>query len=345
MWYKMLCLQCAHEWDTQNGDNQLCGWCGNIKNVVIASGPSYYNMQSIDAVWVDGNELDLAVQYKLMNDKKIKEKQMKERTGGKVTPLQPWPSLPEGKITCTDVNKFKAIREAFEGVLDKWESIANDDGVDLGTKNCALCQVFGVEEISFPMPFSHIENHPCRQCPVGQKTGRNLCGETPYADWKMHQVDEHGMECDFKVICEECHRLALNFKRWLSDLFIECMDEQVRELLKQLDEMFHENKAMAEELHQMTEKKEEIEWQDISSQLFFQGSRGDTEEDFELLSVRFYLYWNVPAGEGRYINKFIGKLYEGKLELSDSFKDSYLIRPAWEGEDFRLAIKRKVKTK
>lgn len=65
----------------------------------------------------------------------------------------------------TDAETLTALR----GSIAKWEAIANGTGLDLGSSNCPLCQLF-------------FDNPDCRGCPVAAATGEWGCGRTPYED-------------------------------------------------------------------------------------------------------------------------------------------------------------------
>jgi hypothetical protein len=62
-------------------------------------------------------------------------------------------------------------REALEGSIRKWAAIVDGTGVDTGTSNCQLCQVF-------------YDSGACTGCPVRDKTGEDDCSGSPYEAWK-----------------------------------------------------------------------------------------------------------------------------------------------------------------
>ena len=66
----------------------------------------------------------------------------------------------------------KKTRAALKGSIQKWTKIVKGTGVDNGTANCPLCQLFY---------FNYMEG--CTGCPVKLKTGRSDCQETPYSKW------------------------------------------------------------------------------------------------------------------------------------------------------------------
>lgn len=64
----------------------------------------------------------------------------------------------------------KQTLTALRGSIRKWEKIADGTGVDLGPKNCPLCQLF-------------FNGGRCQGCPVSRHTGCAQCLGTPYDDW------------------------------------------------------------------------------------------------------------------------------------------------------------------
>lgn len=64
--------------------------------------------------------------------------------------------------------------KALHGSIEKWERIASGEGVDDGTQNCPLCQLFNA-------PVGR--NLNCAGCPVLAKTGVAKCDDTPYTNW------------------------------------------------------------------------------------------------------------------------------------------------------------------
>jgi len=71
----------------------------------------------------------------------------------------------------------KATREALEGSIRKWRAIVKGTGVDGGSDNCPLCQMFISRE--------------CLGCPVAEVTHRIDCDGSPYmaAARLMEKVD------------------------------------------------------------------------------------------------------------------------------------------------------------
>jgi hypothetical protein len=61
---------------------------------------------------------------------------------------------------------------ALQGSIMKWEKIVAGTGVDRGTENCPLCEMFFNED--------YFNEEPCNGCPVAKKTGKLYCYGTPY---------------------------------------------------------------------------------------------------------------------------------------------------------------------
>ena len=76
----------------------------------------------------------------------------------------------------------KKTLKALKGSIEKWEKIVAGEGIDLGTVNCPLCQIFVVPKDS------------CEGCPVMEKTGESDCYGSPYYD---HRPDSAQDELDF----------------------------------------------------------------------------------------------------------------------------------------------------
>lgn len=62
--------------------------------------------------------------------------------------------------------------EALEASIEKWRQIEAGTKRELGSADCALCQLYLRDPV-----------HDCRGCPVSQRTGRGMCGGTPYMKW------------------------------------------------------------------------------------------------------------------------------------------------------------------
>ena len=93
--------------------------------------------------------------------------------------------------------------KALEGSIKKWENIAYHGGVDHGTKNCSLCELYD-------------EDH-CKDCPVHQFSGDH-CNNTPYEEWAEHHRLAHSVFHGQVVECDECKRLAIAELEFLKSL-------------------------------------------------------------------------------------------------------------------------------
>ena len=58
---------------------------------------------------------------------------------------------------------------ALEGSIAKWQAIVDGTGIDRGTENCPLCEMFYARR--------------CGGCPVMERTGRPFCADSPYKQW------------------------------------------------------------------------------------------------------------------------------------------------------------------
>lgn len=74
--------------------------------------------------------------------------------------------MPAIKMTCA---------EALEASIEKWRQVEAGVKRELGSSDCALCWLYKDDPAG-----------TCWDCPVSQRTGRLLCGGTPYMEW--HQV-------------------------------------------------------------------------------------------------------------------------------------------------------------
>lgn len=97
----------------------------------------------------------------------------------------------------------KDTHQALLDSVEKWRQIERGEMVDLGRKNCMLCQLFLVR------------NEDCTGCPVMQKTGEESCRGTPYDQWcKEHGYEEVGSVADTPKLV----RLARAERRFLESL-------------------------------------------------------------------------------------------------------------------------------
>lgn len=85
------------------------------------------------------------------------------------------------------------VLEALNGSIKKWEKILDGTGIDDGSLNCPLCEMFWVVA--------------CEGCPVSEKTGMNFCGDSPYDDWSHHAHSSHD-DIGRVLMCPDCERLA-----------------------------------------------------------------------------------------------------------------------------------------
>lgn len=79
----------------------------------------------------------------------------------------------------------KVALKALRGSIEKWEKIVAGTGVDLGTDNCPLCEVFRVRYDA--------KARPCVGCPVRARSGLPGCRGTPYDVW-MSETASDGFE-------------------------------------------------------------------------------------------------------------------------------------------------------
>ena len=75
-----------------------------------------------------------------------------------------------------EANKMdeEARRALLRSIFGKWENILSCKGIDKGSKDCPLCELFNREGSSFT----------CIDCPVFLDTGEEGCLETPYSKWE-----------------------------------------------------------------------------------------------------------------------------------------------------------------
>lgn len=99
--------------------------------------------------------------------------------------------------------------KALKGSISKWKSIVEGTGVDHGTANCNLCQLFMPNEDGFD----------CRGCPA--KVGDDQhCDCTPYEAWCDHHRLAHRTIFRTRLIpeCAECVKLAKEELKFLQGL-------------------------------------------------------------------------------------------------------------------------------
>lgn len=111
---------------------------------------------------------------------------------------------------------YEETKEALEGSIRKWELIVAGEGIDDGTKNCPLCQLFPDCEDGCPVEYD----------------GCNGCDNSEFRDWYWHLKNDHPIEfkkCNRRVLCDICKEHAV------AEL------EYLRSLRSVVDEMFDKN--------------------------------------------------------------------------------------------------------
>ena len=93
-------------------------------------------------------------------------------------------------------------KKALENSIKKWEDIVEEEGVDEGSSNCALCKRFAA----------------CQNCPVMKRTNRLGCHDTPYTEWHNHQSVTHTFAYSRKILCPACKELAIKELEFLKSL-------------------------------------------------------------------------------------------------------------------------------
>lgn len=73
--------------------------------------------------------------------------------------------------------------EALKGSIEKWAKIITGDAVDEGGYNCPLCRKFVLAEDAGPNDSWDSGVGGCDGCPVAERTGKPLCGGSPYDRW------------------------------------------------------------------------------------------------------------------------------------------------------------------
>lgn len=78
-------------------------------------------------------------------------------------------------------------RTALLGSIAKWEAIVAGTGIDQGSSNCPLCQLFNENE----NPDAKAD---CADCPVAQKVDKSFCAGTPYIEYDEATTEEATLE-------------------------------------------------------------------------------------------------------------------------------------------------------
>lgn len=103
----------------------------------------------------------------------------------------------------------KRMLNALKKAIEKWQEIVDGTGIDRGTENCALCNLYyGPDKY----------NNSCQSCPVHKKTGDIWCSETPYEIWNDHQENDHEDIEAWKIHCDQCKVLAQKELKFLKSL-------------------------------------------------------------------------------------------------------------------------------
>lgn len=99
----------------------------------------------------------------------------------------------------------KTTLKALKGSIHKWWSIAYDNGIDRGMKNCPLCKTF-YNSYSY-----WLSEDGCSNCPVYKDTGKGGCTDTPYEAYGELNWDERNVE-------KQAKRLAIKEMKYLISL-------------------------------------------------------------------------------------------------------------------------------
>lgn len=92
--------------------------------------------------------------------------------------------------------------EALQGSIEKWEAIVAGTGTNGGPCDCPLCQLYNVN--------SWLTTDRCIGCPVMERTGLQLCADSPYMDYEQAEEDNADKEQ-----LEELAQAELDFLRSL----------------------------------------------------------------------------------------------------------------------------------
>lgn len=84
-------------------------------------------------------------------------------------------------------------KDALLASIRKWEEIVAGTGTDLGMDNCALCQMFAVDDDP---------EDPCGGCPVKEKTGRSSCHESPYVEFRRGSTNGRVTDTRSKALAQ-----------------------------------------------------------------------------------------------------------------------------------------------
>ena len=98
----------------------------------------------------------------------------------------------------------KAVKDAIEL---KWKPILNKGAVDLGTKNCPLCQLFHKDKCVRTV------GKKKEKCPVYAKSGKPFCDGTPYEEWRKTIT-----KAPFVIVSNETRKIAEAELKFLEEL-------------------------------------------------------------------------------------------------------------------------------
>jgi len=115
---------------------------------------------------------------------------------------------PAGSLILREIEEMPEGRNrdiaALKLSIEKWEYIAAyvktgiEKPLDGGTNSCALCALYFGRE--------------CAGCPVREKTGKKVCGGSPYQDYEQALVNEAQLQATREVaflkglLAEECEK-------------------------------------------------------------------------------------------------------------------------------------------
>ena len=102
------------------------------------------------------------------------------------------------------------MSEALEKSIQKWIDIRDNNGVDRGTQNCALCEAY----------LTKPQESNCEDCPVCEATQEIHCYGTPYEEWVDHQSAMHDVICNHQIKddCPTCLELVNKEIKFLESL-------------------------------------------------------------------------------------------------------------------------------
>jgi hypothetical protein len=106
--------------------------------------------------------------------------------------------------------------EALKGSIEKWRRIREEDGIDNGSRDCPLCDIYWKE-----VDLENDENIEvrCFFCPVYESTGQHACEGSPYKKWRSYlkEAVTKGI-ISYMVYDEVSEELALDMEEFLKGL-------------------------------------------------------------------------------------------------------------------------------